>query len=98
MLSRLFGARVTVAVRILGQVGGQMVRWEGEVRVKAPASIKTVLEAAGRAAGVDLTAALQAGDQPAVLLNGRRLELPADLAAPVADGARVAWLMPMAGG
>jgi hypothetical protein len=98
MLSRLFARRATITVQVLGQVGRHMVRWTGPVRVSTPADVKAVLHAAGRAAGADLLGALAAGMQPALLLDGRRLDLPADLTAPVADGSRLSWLMPMAGG
>jgi hypothetical protein len=98
MFSRLFGPRVTVRVTILGMVGDRMVRWDGPVTVREPATVELVLRAAGRAAGADLAGALAGGMQPALLLDGQRLELPADLAARVAPGARVSWLMPMAGG
>ncbi|HYF94070.1 MAG TPA: hypothetical protein VD969_17785 [Symbiobacteriaceae bacterium] len=98
MLDRLLGRRVTVTVRILGQVGGRMVRWDGQVRLREPASVGAVLARAGKAAGADLLGALQQGDQPALLLNGRRLDLPSGLSNPVPDGALISWLMPMAGG
>ncbi|HWI52336.1 MAG TPA: hypothetical protein VNT01_09395 [Symbiobacteriaceae bacterium] len=98
MLSRLFGPRITVAVRVLGLVGGRMVQWEGPVRLKGPADLRTVLAAAGRGAGVDLLGALAAGAQPALLIDGCRQDLPVGLAATVPDGARVTWLLPMAGG
>ncbi|HWI64009.1 MAG TPA: hypothetical protein VNT75_19405 [Symbiobacteriaceae bacterium] len=98
MLSRLFGRRVTVSVRVLGQVGDRLVRWEGRVSLKAPASLAGVLRATARLAGVDLQAALAAGAQPALLLDGRRIDLPDGLTADVADGATISWLMPMAGG
>lgn len=98
MLDRLFPQTITVQVTVLGVVGRHMVRHSGPVRVRKPATVAAALTAAGRAAGVDLLAALELGDQPAVLLNGLRLDLPDGLKEPVADGAKLSWLMPMAGG
>lgn len=98
MISRLFGPRITVTVRVLGQVGEQMVRWEGTVSLKGPATLATVLAAAGRLAGVDLNRALAQGAQPALVVNGRRVDLEGGLTQTVTDGAEISWLMPMAGG
>lgn len=99
MLSRLFARRrLTVSVQVLGLVGPHMVRWSGHVAVAAPADVRAVLRAAGKAAGADLLGALAGGMQPAVLLDGRRLSLPQELATTVDDGARLSWLLPMAGG
>lgn len=98
MISRLFGPRLTIQVTILGQVGNRLVRWEGPVRLRGPADVRNALRAAGDAARIDLLGALGAGMEPTLLLDGRRLELPLALAAPVAGGAKLAWLTPMSGG
>ncbi|HEY3369010.1 MAG TPA: hypothetical protein VGK74_28460 [Symbiobacteriaceae bacterium] len=98
MIERWFGPRLVVAITILGTVGERVVRFNGEVRLRGPADVGRALKAAGAAAGVDLLQALADGAQPALLLDGRRLSLPEELAAPVAQGSRLSWLMPMAGG
>lgn len=98
MLEALFGPRVTVGVRVLGLVGDRMVHFDGQVRLRGAPDLHAVLKAAGRTAGVDLIAALAAGAEPAIMLNGERLDLPADMARPVSHGSQIAWLMPMAGG
>lgn len=98
MCSRLFGTRLTVHVLLLGLVGDRVVRWDGPVRLRAPATVREALRQAGRAAGADLLGALARGMQPALLLDGQRLELETGLDRPVAEGAKLAWLMPMAGG
>lgn len=98
MLSRLFAPRITVSVRILGLVNGQMLHWEGAVKLKSPADLRGVFAAAAKKAGVDLLGAIDAGAQPALLIDGQRHELPSALSQPVPDGARVSWLLPMAGG
>ncbi|HYF78132.1 MAG TPA: hypothetical protein VD973_13410 [Symbiobacteriaceae bacterium] len=98
MLKALFGPKVTVKVRILGLVGDRMVHFDGQICLRGTPDVHQVLRAAGRAAGVDLLAALDAGAEPSIMLSGERLDLPADLTRPVPDGAQIAWLMPMAGG
>jgi molybdopterin converting factor small subunit len=98
MIDRLFGPRITVAVSILGVVGGRMVRWRGTVHLRGRTDVRRVLRAAGSLAGVDLAGEAGLEPGPNLLLNGRRLELPGELSAPVADGAQLAWLTPMAGG
>ncbi|HYG60026.1 MAG TPA: hypothetical protein VD902_18320 [Symbiobacteriaceae bacterium] len=99
MIRRWLGLdRPTVSVTITGVVGGRMVRWEGKVRTGPGADVAAALAAAGKAADIDLLGALAGGAQPAVLLDGRRLELPQDLHTTVETGARLSWLMPMAGG
>lgn len=96
MIRRWLGLdRPTVHVTILGVVGGRMVQYTGEVRA---ATVEAALRVAGRAAGVDLLGALAQGDQPAVMLNGDRLDLPTGLTRPLEDDAKLSWLMPMAGG
>jgi hypothetical protein len=99
MISRLFGPRLTIRVTILGLVGDRVVRWDGPVTLRGPAAtVRQALKAGGRAAGADLLGALDRGAEPSLLLDGRRLDLPADLTAPVVEGASLSWLMPMAGG
>jgi len=98
MLERLFGPRIPLSATILGVVGGRMVQWRGTVRLRPGATVRDGLQAAGRAARVDLLAALADGAEPSILLNGARLTLPDGLAAPVDHGATLTWLMPMAGG
>lgn len=98
MLRRLFGPRARVAVLVMAVTGGQVVRYSGEVSVPAPATVRTVLQQAGRKAGRDLLAALAAGEQPVCLVDGVRHDLPAGLDETVPDGAQVSWLMPMTGG
>lgn len=96
MIRRWLGLdRPKVTVTILGVVGGRMVQYTGEVRA---ATVEAALRAAGRVAGADLIAALEKGDQPAVMLDGERLDLPGDLSKPLHNQARLSWLMPMAGG
>lgn len=97
MISWLFGRRITVHGTVLGVVGDRMVRWDGAVRLRTPATVEDALRALGKAAGADLLGALALG-QPAVLLNGRGLTLPDDLAAPLGPGDTLSWLMPLAGG
>lgn len=91
-------SRHTVHVRVLGVIGGRMVRWSGDVRVVPGATVGAVLAAAARPARVDLPGALAAGDQPVLMLDGLRLDLPAALSHPVPDGAQLTWLQPMVGG
>lgn len=98
MLRAIFGASVTVSVRILGLVGDRMVHFDGQVRLRGTPDVTAVLKTAGRAAGVDLLAALAAGAEPTIMLNGERLDLPAGLTRPVPHGSQIAWLMPLAGG
>ncbi len=97
-LRRLFGPRLRVRVTILGVVDHFMVRWEGEVRLHSPATVRDALRAAGRAARADVLGAMSRGAQPSLLLNGQRLAVPDGLDTPVSEGAQIAWLMPMAGG
>ncbi|MDF2629987.1 MAG: hypothetical protein K0R39_3818 [Symbiobacteriaceae bacterium] len=98
MLERLLGPRVTVAVRVIGVVGDRVVHWAGQVHLRGTPDLLRVLRAAGKEAGADLIGAIAAGAQPAILLSGERLDLPADLARPIRHGAQITWLMPMAGG
>jgi len=96
MIRRWLGLdRPRVQVTILGVVGGRMIQYTGEVRA---ATVEAALRAAGRAARVDLLGALAAGHQPALLLNGERLDLPEALTRQTENAATLSWLMPMAGG
>lgn len=98
MLDRLFGPRTRVSVLVTGIADGRMVRHRCVLSLRGEVTVQRVLQAAGRSAGVDLLAALVRGEQPVVLLGGRRLELPDQLGDGVADGAELSWLLPMAGG
>lgn len=98
MLERLFGARLSIHVTILGIVRDRVVRFDGSVAVRGPATVGGALVEAGRVAQADLVGALESGAHPSVLLNGERLDLPGGLATPVTEGDRLSWLMPIAGG
>lgn len=98
MIERLFGPRVQVTVSVTGYIEGKRVRWSGAVRLRAPATVAQALRAAGRAAGVDLAGALDRGEQPIVLLDGMRLEMPEGLGQPLSEGMSLNWLQPMVGG
>lgn len=98
MISGMFGPRLTVQVTVAGLVGERMVHWNGAVRLRGRPDVRAALRAAGRQADVNLLGVLAAGGEPVVLLDGLRLNLPADLVRPVADGTRLSWLQPMVGG
>lgn len=98
MIRRLFGRRVTLQVTVAGLVGQHMVHWNGAVHLRGRPDVRAALRAAGREAGVDLLGVLAEGGEPVVLLDGLRIDLPADLVRPVADGVRLSWLQPMVGG
>lgn len=98
MFDRIFRPRIAVRAVVLGMVDRRVVRFQGLVRVAAPAAVADGLKAAGRAAGIDLLAALRAGDQPVVLLDGARIDLPGGLDLPLEDGSSLSWLLPVAGG
>lgn len=98
MFDRIFRPRIAVQVVVMGMVDRHLVRFQGVVKVAVPATVGDGLKAAGRAAGVDLLGAISKGDQPVILLDGFRLDLPDGLTTPLKDGASLSWLLPMAGG
>lgn len=89
--------RLRVRVLVRGVVGRQLIRWEGTVTLPAGATLGDVLRRAGPACGADLRAAVQR-QNPVLMVDGDRVEVPEGLGRAVADGAEVTWLMPMGGG
>ncbi len=74
------GTLITVRIRIMGPVNGQLVKASGAVQLKEGETVKNLFSRADAALGLrgerPFKKVLKQGIRPVVLINGDRLEIP----------------------
>jgi len=93
---------ISVRIRIMGPVNGQLVKASGTVQLKEGETVKNLFTRADAALGLQgqkpFKKALKQGIRPVVLLNGDRLEIPEESGKRLADGDEVNVILTVAGG